>query len=82
VNNGPRKGGRAGMLKMLSDAKGVETWQLHLSPEGGENNSPPERTANIDPSTAYWFKVRARADGSFSVINGRTAFERTYPARR
>jgi hypothetical protein len=67
------------MLKMLNDAKGLDAWQLHLSTEGGENNSPPERTANIDPSTAYWFKVRARSDGSFSVINGRTGVEKSYP---
>jgi competence protein ComEC len=82
VNNAPRKGGRGGMLKMLSEAKDLDAWQLHVSPEGGENNSPPERTANIDPSTAYWLKVRARADGSFSVINGRTGLEEAYPAGR
>lgn len=82
VNNGPRKGGRAGMLKMLSEAKGLEAWQLHVSSEGGENNSPAERTANVDPATAYWFRVRAHADGSFSVTNGRTGFEKGYPARR
>ena len=82
VNNAPRKGGRGGMLKMLGEAKDLDAWQLHVSPEGGENNSPPERTANIDPSTAYWLKVRARADGSFSVINGRTGLEKAYPAGR
>jgi beta-lactamase superfamily II metal-dependent hydrolase len=82
VNNAPRKGGRAGMLKMLSEAKGVDTWQLHLSPEGGEHNSPPQRTANVDSSTGYGFKVRASSDGSFTVINERTGSATSYSVRR
>jgi beta-lactamase superfamily II metal-dependent hydrolase len=82
VNNAPRKGGRAAMLKMLSEAKAVDAWQMHLSPEGGEHNSPPQRTANVDSSTAYGFKVRAKSDGSFVVINDRTRTATSYPSRR
>jgi hypothetical protein len=30
--------------------------------------------------TAYWIKVSARTDGSFTVINGRNGFSKTYQA--
>jgi beta-lactamase superfamily II metal-dependent hydrolase len=82
VNNGPRKGGRADMLKMLSEAKTLDAWQLHLSVEGADHNSPPQRTANIDPETAYGLTVRAKADGSFILINGRTGLETRYPSHK
>lgn len=81
VNNAPRKGGRTPTLKMLHGAAGVDAWQLHVSTEAGEYNAPPERIANLDDSTAHWFKVRAKADGSFTLTNGRTGATKSYAAR-
>lgn len=80
VNNAPRKGGRTPTLKMLHEAAGVDAWQLHVSAEAGEYNAPPERIANLD-DTAFWFKVRAKADGSFTLTNGRTGATTSYAAR-
>ena len=80
VNNAPRKGGRTPTLKMLHEARGVDAWQLHVSAEAGEYNTPPERVANLD-DTSYWFKVRAKADGSFTLTNGRTGATQNYAAR-
>jgi hypothetical protein len=45
------------------------------------DNAPPERIANLDPASAHWLKVTARADGSFTVINGRTSAAKDYAAR-
>ncbi len=81
VNNAPRKGGRTPTLKMLSEAAGVDAWQLHVSAEAGEHNAPPDRIANLDETTAHWFKVRAKADGSFTLTNGRTGAVKSYAAR-
>jgi competence protein ComEC len=80
VNNAPRKGGRTPTLKMLREAAGVDTWQLHSSAEAGDNNAPPERIANLD-DTAYWLKVVAKADGSFTLTNGRTGAVQRYATR-
>jgi len=81
VNNAPRKGGRRPLLQMLSEAHDVDSWQLHLSAEGGEYNSPAERIANLDEDAGHWLKVSANEDGSFSVANGRTGAIRKYGAR-
>jgi competence protein ComEC len=81
VNNAPRKGGRTPTLKMLADAKQVDAWQLHVSSEAGASNAPPERVANLDDTTAHWFKVVAKADGSFTLANGRTGQVKAYGVR-
>jgi len=43
---------------------------------------PPPGPAVLPPpahnGTAYWIKVSAQADGSFSVMNGRNGFSKTY----
>ena len=37
--------------------------------------------ANLDETTAHWIKVSASEDGTFRVVNGRTAGVSTYQAR-
>ena len=81
VNNAPRKGGRRPLLQMLRQARDLESWQLHVSGEGGEDNAPQERIANIDDGTPYWLKVSANADGSFTVTNDRTGVVKAYSSR-
>jgi beta-lactamase superfamily II metal-dependent hydrolase len=46
---------------------------------------PPPAGANVPPppvhnGTAYWIKVSARQDGSFTVTNARNGFSKTYGA--
>lgn len=78
VNNAPRKGGRRPLLQMLRQAPGVDSWQLHVSAEGGGDNAPQERIANLEDHTAYWLKITADADGSFTMTNGRTGAVKAY----
>jgi hypothetical protein len=33
----------------------------------------------VHNGTAHWLEVSARDDGSFSVMNGRNQFSKTYP---
>jgi competence protein ComEC len=42
---------------------------------GGRGNAPPPHTP------AYWIKVTAQQDGTFTVTNARNGFSKTYPAR-
>jgi competence protein ComEC len=43
---------------------------------GGRGNAPPPHTP------AYWIKVTAQQDGSFTVTNARNGFSKTYSARK
>ena len=44
-------------------------------PAGATAPAPP-----IHNGAAFWFKVTARTDGSFTVVNQRNGFSKTYPA--
>jgi hypothetical protein len=48
------------------------------APPPGPGAAPPP----AHNGTAYWIKVAAREDGSFSVTNTRNGFSKTYAARR
>jgi hypothetical protein len=45
-------------------------------PPAGAAAPPPP----VHNGTAYWIKVTARDDGSFTVINTRNGFTKTYAA--
>jgi competence protein ComEC len=88
MNNGIRKGGQPEVMSVIHSAPGLETlWQLHVSQRSGREYNAPELfianlTAGSDhDGTAYWIKVSARPDGSFTVTNGRNGFSKTYRAR-
>lgn len=82
VNNGATKGGAPEMLAALHQAAGLEdAWQLHRSTPPGPRFFRDDHTANLDESTAHWIKVRASADGSFIVTNGRTGEAKSYGPR-
>ena len=77
-NNGPRKGGAAETFAALRQFPAIDVWQLHRSIAAGEANMPDDRVANLDESTSAWIKISARADGSFTVTNGRTGASKEY----
>ena len=81
LNNGSVKGAAAGTLKALHARSDTETWQLHRSENTGAENFPDERIANLGDATSYCIMIRARADGSFAVINRRTGATRRYRPR-
>ncbi len=82
LNNGARKGSSAEMMASLRQSPQIEdVWQLHRSENEGVDSVAPERIANLDERTAHWLKLSARADGSFSVVNGRTGQRKDYGAR-
>ena len=52
------------------------------APPGGGGGGGGARGAGQPPhGPAYWIKVTAHADGSFTVMNSRNSFSKTYLAR-
>lgn len=84
INNGIRKGGQPETMRVLHAAPGLEdVWQLHVAQlSGAEYAVPGMFVANVgdDPQhgPAYWIKVSARSDGSFTVTNSRNGFSKNY----
>ena len=84
INNGIRKGGQPETMRVLHSSPGLEDlWQGHVAQlSGAEYAIPGMFVANIveDPEhrPAYWIKVSALADGSFSVTNSRNGFSKKY----
>ena len=84
MNNGARKGGAPEAWQTVHDSPGLEDfWQLHYSVAAGkDHNSPDPFVANIDEiCRGEWLKVTAGKDGSFTVLNKRNKFEKTYKNR-
>ena len=48
------------------------------APQPGPGAPPPP----AHNGTAYWIKLSAQQDGSFTVTNARNGFSKTYQARR
>lgn len=79
--NSTHKGGDASVWQLVHDAPGLQDlWQLHYSIAAGpEHNSAADLVANIDAiSDGHWIRASVSADGSFTVVNSRNGFEKTY----
>jgi beta-lactamase superfamily II metal-dependent hydrolase len=80
MNNGVTKGGAPEAFATLRRQAGLEDlWQLHESKHQHAENSGDSFIANVDDGqTGYWIKLTANDDGSFTVVNGRNGFSKTY----
>jgi beta-lactamase superfamily II metal-dependent hydrolase len=84
MNNGAKKGGSPQAWQNIKTSPGLEDlWQLHYAIAGkSENNSPETLIANLDEKCeGKSLKLSAMPDGSFTVVNGRNKYSKTYPAR-
>ena len=83
TNNGPKKAVVQPIVRTLRASPGIEdVWQLHQSFLGTQENVDQPFIANVGEADAgHWLKLSARADGSFTMTNGRTGMTRTYSAR-
>ena len=50
--------------------------------EGAPLPGAPAGAAPVHTGAAHWIKLSARADGSFTISNSRTAFTKEYPPRQ
>jgi len=82
MNNGATKGGAPEAFATLHHQPGLEDlWQLHASRNQRAENSADSFIANVDEGqTGYWIKLTASDDGTFTVVNGRNGFSKTYGA--
>jgi competence protein ComEC len=85
MNNGIRKGAMPRVMKtLLSSPRIQDLWTLHTSQlSGAEYPRPDQLVANTQPEAhndgpAYWIKVVAQPNGSFTLTNQRNGFSRTY----
>ena len=81
MNNGEKKGGAPEYWQIARDAPGLEDlWQLHRSAAGGaDHNSPEPFLANVSETDhGYSLKMSVKNDGSFTMMNGRTGFSKSY----
>jgi beta-lactamase superfamily II metal-dependent hydrolase len=84
INNGIRKGGQPETMRVLHTSPGLDDlWQLHVAQlSGPEYDIPGMFVANVgeDPqhTPAYWIKVSAQSDGTFTVTNSRNGFRKRY----
>jgi competence protein ComEC len=84
IDNGARKGSSPTAWQIVRDSSGLEDlWQLHYAVESDRaHNVAEERIANLKESCeGKGIKVTAQADGTFTVINGRTGEQKTYPKK-
>lgn len=79
-----RKGGHPDAWKTVKSSPGLEDlWQLHFAAAGGtETNVADSFIANLDAACeGKGIKVSAMNDGSFTVVNSRNNYSKTYAAR-
>ncbi|HYL35045.1 MAG TPA: MBL fold metallo-hydrolase [Bryobacteraceae bacterium] len=85
MNNGARKGGNPDAWQIVKDSPGLEDlWQLHYAMEGGkEHNVPDSFIANVDEHCqGSHLELTAESNGSFTIINSRNKFAKTYKATK
>jgi competence protein ComEC len=80
MNNGARKGGDPITFDTLNASPGLlDLWQSHTSISAKDKNAPADFIANTqEPCEAKAIKVSAQRDGTFTVVNTRHQFSKTY----
>lgn len=81
MDNGARKGGSPAAWQIIHDSPGLDDlWQLHYSIEGGKDHNVSDALiANPDEKCqGKYIKATAEPDGSFTVLNSRNNYEKTY----
>lgn len=84
MNNGAKKGGSPDAWQTIRSSPGLEDlWQLHFAVAGGkDNNAPDSFIANLEEACeGKHLKLSAMPDGSFSVVNSRNKYQKTYAAK-
>lgn len=85
MNNGPRKGGTAPVVRALRELPSLEAlYAVHRNvATGPEDNAAPELTANLDetPDEGHMISVHVHTTGAFDVVNHRTGARRTFRSR-
>lgn len=82
MNNGPTTGGSVEAWTTIHNSPGLlDLWQLHRALLNDKaHNSEESVIANLDEHCeGSWIQLTARQDGSFTVVNSRNGFSKSYP---
>ena len=81
MNNGAIKGGHPVAWQIVHDSPGLQDlWQLHYSlMSDKDHNVAKQFIANMDQNDdGHYIEVLARPDATFTVVNSRNRFQKTY----
>jgi beta-lactamase superfamily II metal-dependent hydrolase len=80
MNNGDKKGGEAAAIDSMRKAPGLKDfWQLHYSINAGkDHNVEDPYIANLTAPGGFHLEVTAKENGSFTIVNQRNKFTKTY----
>ena len=81
IDNGARKGASPAAWQIVHDAPGLQDlWQLHYAAESDkDHNVDSDHIANVKENCeGKYLKVTADPDGSFTLTNARTGYQKTY----
>jgi competence protein ComEC len=84
MNNGARKGGSPKAWSIIKSSPGLEDlWQVHFAMGGGSDaNVADSFIANLNEvCEGQSLKVSAMNDGSFTVLNNRNKYSKSYAAK-
>jgi competence protein ComEC len=84
MNNGATKGGHVEVFETLQASPGLQdVWALHEATQNdAEHNAAPDLIANpAGNDAAHYIKAVVRADGSYTLTNGRNSVSRSYTSR-
>jgi hypothetical protein len=86
MNNGPAKGAGSAAVETIVRSPTLEdVWSLHtLLANDAAHNAPEQMTANlggVDGCPGAWIRARVNRDGTFTLINSRTGFSKSYQVK-
>lgn len=82
MNNGANKGGDPlAYAALMETPRLVDLWQGHLTLNEGASNTTEDKIANLGETEGcegHWIKATVQADGSFTILNSRNGFSKSY----
>jgi hypothetical protein len=81
MNNGAHKGGSPDAWETIHNSPGLQDlWQLHYALDSDiAHNAPEKFVANLDENCeGKYIKVTAEQNGTFTVLNSRNNYQKTY----
>jgi beta-lactamase superfamily II metal-dependent hydrolase len=82
MNNGANKGGDPlAYAALMETPRLVDLWQGHKTLNDGALNTDEDKLANLGETEGcegHWIKATVQADGSFTILNSRNGFSKSY----
>ena len=83
MNNGAHKGAKPAAWEVVQNSPGLQDlWQLHTALDPGAHNVDEQKIANLQEKgdEGKYIKATAESDGTFTIVNSRNDYSKTYRA--